>query len=212
MTDRGPIKVIAIAGGSGSGKTTFARKLVAALGADQVAVLSQDAYYRDQSARFDGDGGAVNFDHPDALDFPLLGQHIEALRRGQSVQIPIYDFPTHKRAQQTITLAPRPVVLVDGTLVLSQDQLLGFFDHSVFLDVPESVRFERRLRRDVNERGREPEGVRRQFERQVGPMHDQFVQPSSGNARLVVLHGDDIEEWIRRLAISLRSSKSVSVH
>jgi uridine kinase len=207
MTESRAIKVIAIAGGSGSGKTTFARKLVAALGADQVAVLSQDAYYRDQSARFDGDGGAVNFDHPGALDFPLLGQHIQALRRGEMVQIPIYDFPTHKRAAQTVALAPRPVVLVDGTLVLSQEQLLGFFDHSVFLDVPETVRFERRLRRDVNERGREPEGVRRQFERQVGPMHDQFVQPSSSNARLVVLHGDDVDEWIRRLVVSLTASR-----
>jgi uridine kinase len=197
------VRVIAIAGGSGSGKTTFARKLVAALGPDRVAILSQDSYYHDQSARFDGDGGAVNFDHPEALDFKLLGEHLEQLRRGETAQVPIYDFPTHKRKRETQPLEARPVVLVDGTLVLTQDFLMVHFDHSVFIDVPEKVRFERRLRRDVHERGREPEGVRRQFERQVGPMHDQFVQPSSANARLIVLHGDDIDEWIRRLVISL---------
>jgi uridine kinase len=199
------IHVIAIAGGSGSGKTTFARKLVAALGPEQVAVLSQDSYYHDQSARFDGDGGSVNFDHPESLDFALLGRHLEALRRGETVHVPIYDFPTHKRSQQTHPMEPHPVVLVDGTLVLGQEHLLPLLDHSVFIDVPEKMRVERRHRRDVNERGREPEGVRRQFERQVGPMHDQFVQPSSNNARLVVLHGDDIDEWIRRLVEKMKS-------
>lgn len=202
MTDNA-VRVIAIAGGSGSGKTTFARKLVAAIGKDKVAILSQDSYYRDQSARFDGDGGAVNFDHPEALDFALLGVHLGALRRGETVQVPIYDFPTHTRKAQTLPLESRPVVLVDGTLVLSQAQLLGFFDHSVFIDVPEPVRFERRLRRDVNERGREPEGVKRQFERQVAPMHDQFVQPSAANAGIIILHGDDVDGWIRQLVASL---------
>ena len=197
------VQVIAIAGGSGSGKTTFARRLVTALGPDRVAILSQDSYYRDQSARFDGDGGAVNFDHPEALDFALLGIHLEALRRGETVQVPIYDFPTHTRKPETHSLQPRPVVLVDGTLVLTQAHLLGFFDHSVFIDVPEPVRFERRLRRDVHERGREPEGVKRQFERQVAPMHDQFVQPSSANARHVILHGDDIDHWVRELVKGL---------
>lgn len=207
MTDRA-VQVIAIAGGSGSGKTTFARRLVTALGAERVAILSQDSYYRDQSARFDGDGGAVNFDHPEALDFALLGIHLEALKRGETVQVPIYDFPTHKRKAQTHPLDPRPVVLVDGTLVLSQTHLVGYFDHSVFLDVPENVRFARRLKRDVHERGRGPEGVKRQFERQVAPMHDQFVQPSSANARLVILHGDDVEAWITKLVKKLSSKTS----
>jgi len=193
------IRVIAIAGGSGSGKTTFARKLVAALGAERVSVLSQDSYYRDQSAHFDGDGGAVNFDHPDALDFPLLCAHLQALRRGETAQIPVYDFPTHTRSLKTEPLPAKPVILVDGTLVLTQEMLLEFFDESVFIDVPETVRFERRLKRDVHERGRKPEGVKLQFERQVAPMHNQFVQPSARNARLVILHGEDLELRISEL-------------
>jgi uridine kinase len=198
-------KVVAIAGGSGSGKTTFARRLVTALGAESVAILSQDSYYRDQSARFDGDGGSVNFDHPDALDFELLAEHLIALRRGEPVEVPVYDFASHTRSARTERLEPRPVLLVDGTLVLSQERLLPCFDCSVFLDVPEPVRFERRLRRDVQERGREPEGVRRQFDRQVAPMHDRFVQPSLGRALLVVPHGDDVGRWVDELLRRLRS-------
>jgi uridine kinase len=123
------------------------------------------------------------------------------------VQIPIYDFPTHTRSAKTLRMEPKPVVLVDGTLVLGQPGLLEMFDHSVFIDVPEKVRFERRLRRDVNERGREPEGVKRQFTRQVAPMHDQFVQPSSANAKLVILHGEDVDEWVRRLVASLGAGR-----
>ena len=200
---RAAVRCIAISGGSGSGKTTFARKLVAALGAERVAILSQDSYYRDQSARFDGDGGSVNFDHPEALDFPLLAEHLRMLQRGETAPIPVYDFATHKRLPSTQPLDPRPVVLVDGTLVLGQAELIPLLDHRVFIDVPEEIRFERRLRRDVAERGREPEGVKRQFARQVAPMHDQFVQPSSANAGIVILHGDDLEAWIAKLVQSL---------
>lgn len=202
MTD-GPIRVVAIAGGSGSCKTTFARKLVAALGPDSAVILSQDSYYRDQSARFDGDGGAVNFDHPDALDFALLGMHLRALRSGQAIEVPIYDFATHTRSRKTEPVQPKAVIIVDGTLVLTQEPLLGLFDHAIFMDMPESVRFERRLKRDVTERGREPDGVKRQFERQVAPMHDQFVQPSCTNASLVIRHGEDHELRIRELLAAI---------
>ncbi len=175
--------IIAIAGGSGSGKTTFAKRLLAALGTDNAAMVAQDSYYIDQSHRFDKDGGAVNFDHPSALDFALMAQHLGELRQGLTIQVPIYDFATHKRLQRAEPLAPHRYILVDGILILSQENLRPHFDISVFIDVEEKVRFERRLRRDTTERGRTAEGVREQFYRQVAPMHEEFVAPSAHHAQ-----------------------------
>lgn len=177
------VTIIGVAGGSGSGKTTFARRVVEHLGPERCAVLSQDNYYIDQSAMFVEDGGAVNFDHPDSLEFGLLARHLQALRAGLTVEVPIYEFATHTRSRtEALRLEPRPVVLVDGILFLGQPEVRTQLDASVFLDVPEAVRFERRLRRDVAERGRTPEGVKVQWERQVQPMHVRFVEPSKAHA------------------------------
>ncbi len=170
--------IIGIAGGSGSGKTTLAKKICQQFGFDQCAILSQDHYYHDQSKKFDGDGGSVNFDHPSSLDFDLLAQHLEQLKKGQPIEVPVYDFVTHSRKPISEKMNPVPVVVVDGTLLFSQPQILNKVDHKLFVDVPENVRFERRLRRDVEERGRTPEGVKKQFLAQVKPMHDQYVEPS----------------------------------
>ncbi len=178
--------VIAIAGGSGSGKTTLARHISHALAGRGCAMLGQDSYYHDQSARFDHDGGSVNFDHPSALEFSLLAKHLEALRRGEPVEVPSYDFATHKRISKTTGFTPKPFVLVDGTLILSRRELLPFFDESVFIEVREEIRFQRRLHRDVHERGRTPEGVREQFFTQVKTMHDQFVEPSQNSCTILV--------------------------
>ncbi len=175
--------IIAIAGGSGSGKTTFAKRLLSALGTHQAAIVAQDSYYIDQSHRFDRDGGAVNFDHPSALDFNLMAHHLKDLKQGLAIEIPIYDFATHKRLARTEPLAPHRFILVDGILILSQENLRPHFDISVFIDVEEKVRFERRLKRDTTERGRTAEGVREQFFRQVAPMHNEFVGPSAQYAQ-----------------------------
>lgn len=180
------IHVIAIAGGSGSGKTTFARHLLELLGPDRAAVLAQDNYYIDQSARFDGDGGSVNFDHPESLDFALLAEHLQALRNGSTIEVPQYDFATHSRLPVTLRFEPTPVILLDGTLVLSRTELRPHFSEGVFVEVAEEIRFERRLKRDVKERGRHPDGVRRQFMLQVKPMHDLFVEPSKEHASHIV--------------------------
>lgn len=177
-------RIIGIAGGSGSGKTTLARALAKHLG--HARILAQDSYYIDQSHRFDGDGGSVNFDHPDSIDFPLLAQHLEALRNGHSVEVPIYDFATHTRLPRTDRFDPADLVIVEGTLLFSQPAVLKQLDLSVFVDARESVRFHRRLHRDTTERGRTPEGVKKQFDLQVKPMHDQFVEPSRSKADLVV--------------------------
>ncbi len=178
--------ILAISGGSGSGKTTFARKVKNQLGDENVAILGQDSYYIDQSHHFDKDGGKVNFDHPSALDFPLMAEHIKALKSGRAVEVPIYDFATHKRLKETQTLKPKPYILVDGILIFHPEDLVTLFDYKVFIDTPENLRLERRLKRDVEERGRTPEGVRIQFMNQVKPMHDQFVEPSKKLADLKV--------------------------
>lgn len=179
------VQIIGIAGGSGSGKTYFAETLAEKLGSEKSFVLYQDNYYRDQSAKFDFDGGSVNFDHPDAIDFELLSQHLAELKKGHSIQIPLYDFATHSRRDETIHQEPKKVVILDGILVLSQEILHPHYDYTVFVETPEDVRYERRLKRDIEERGRKEEGVYNQFHKQVKPMHDQFVEPSKKHAQLI---------------------------
>ncbi len=195
--------VVAIAGGSASGKTTFASRLQGMLGDASCAVLSQDRYYIDQSAIFRGDGENVNFDHPSALDFDLMRDHADQLRQGLVIQAPIYDFATHKRSVTTFAFEPRPVILLDGTLILNHVGIRELADHRIFIAASETVRYDRRLRRDTRERGRSAEGVWRQFERQVKPMHDQFVEPSRAFADEVIsgesAFDERLEAWTRLL-------------
>lgn len=191
--------ILGIAGGSGSGKTYFARALYEALGPEKACLIYQDNYYIDQSAKFDFDGGSVNFDHPSALDFDLLGKHLSLIKNNQSIEIPIYDFKTHSRQQKTIHQKPTKVILVDGILILGQAQVREHFSKSVFVDTSEDLRFERRLKRDVEERGRTPEGVQNQFYKQVKPMHDQFVEPSKQFANYVILENQNYDEVFNSL-------------
>lgn len=188
------IYVLGVTGGSGSGKTYFAHALAKKLGADQAFVLYQDNYYIDQSHKFDHDGGAVNFDHPNALDFDLMAMHLEKMKRKQSIEIPIYDFATHKRKPHTISQEAKKVIIVDGILILGQPKLRELFTESVFVETPESVRFNRRLCRDVEQRGRTPEGVKAQFQAQVKPMHDAFVEPSKEHATYIN-SGTDMDQF-----------------
>jgi uridine kinase len=196
--------VIGVAGGSGSGKTYFARELQRKLGIDNCSILYQDNYYIDQSHRFDGDGGSVNFDHPDALEFTLLAKHLACLKKGESVEVPLYEFATHKRLEKTLPFKASKIILVDGILILNSPEVRAELDEAVFFDTPEELRFERRLHRDVNERGRTPEGVRKQFELQVRPMHNQFVEPSKKFAQTIVHdlgeYKEVLEEFVNRLS------------
>ncbi len=185
--------ILGVAGGSGSGKTYFAQALKDALG-DDATIVYQDNFYIDQSHRFDHDGGAVNFDHPDSLELSLLAKCLGELRQGQGTRIPRYDFKTHRRESEELYVAPTAVVIVDGILIFHPEFLRAQFDEMVFFDPPEELRFERRLERDVNERGRTPEGVRAQFMKQVKPMHDQFVGPSKAFADVVVRDLGDYHE------------------
>lgn len=195
--------LLGVAGGSGSGKTYFARALQAQLGAD-CELIYQDNFYIDQSHRFDFDGGSVNFDHPDSIDFPLLASCLRQLKSGAETQIPIYDFVTHKRRPETLAVAAKRVIIVDGILIFHAPEVRELFDDLVFFDTPEELRYSRRLERDVKERGRTPEGVRNQFLKQVKPMHDTFVAPSKAFAKTVVCDVDGyapvFREYCARLA------------
>ena len=198
------ITVLGIAGGSGSGKTTLARKIAERLGEGNCLVVSQDSYYVDQSDKFTEDGGDINFDHPDSLEFTLLAKHVAELKVGNSIEIPRYDFSTHKRLEKGVLAAPKRVILVDGTLVLSQSVLLPHFDYSIFVDVDGETRYSRRLKRDTSERGRLEAGVLKQWTNHVAPMHEEFVAPSKSNADLVVRNDESFEQCI--LDITLRFS------
>jgi len=197
------IMIIGISGGSGSGKTTFALLLQKLLGKGRCSLLQQDSYYHDHSDVFDYDGGSVNFDHPDAIDFALLVQHLEELRAGRSVEIPVYDFAAHRRLEITQTLNARPFVLVEGMLIYSQQELREILNVKVFIDASENTRLRRRLSRDALERGRDPSGVQRQFAEHVKPMHDLFVEPSKAYADQLYsgegLMEPNIRDFLRQL-------------
>ena len=198
--------IIGVAGGSGSGKTYFAKELQRLLGDAACSIIYQDNYYIDQSHRFDGDGGSVNFDHPSSLDFDLLALGLSQLKMGLSIEVPIYEFATHKRISTTINCTPKKIILVDGILILDSAVVRAQLDEAIFFDTPEQLRFDRRLERDVKERGRTPEGVKKQFDLQVRPMHDQFVQPSKVYAETIVCdlgeYSETLNEFLMRLSLS----------
>lgn len=192
--------VIGIAGGTGSGKTTLARALVAELGPERCALIEHDAYYRDLSRMSLGQRSAVNFDHPDALDSDLLVRHLETLRDGRGVDVPVYDFGSHTRLPDVERVPPRPVVVVDGILLFAVPRLRESFDLRVFVEAPSDLRFIRRLQRDTVERARTVDSVCRQYLNTVRPMHEQMVEPSRRHAHLVVSGVSLVAEAVRAIA------------
>lgn len=192
-TKRNKTFILGVAGGSGSGKTYFAKELAQALG-PHATIVYQDNFYIDQSSKFDHDGGSVNFDHPDSLDLRLLAQCLSELKTGSHTKIPVYDFKTHSRQKESLHISATKIVIVDGILIFHPDYLRDQFDEMIFFDTPEELRYSRRLERDVNERGRKPEGVLAQFLKQVKPMHDQFVEPSKQYAHCIVKDLGDYHE------------------
>lgn len=201
------MKIIGITGGSGSGKTYFARALQESLGEECCSLIYQDNYYIDQSSKFDFDGGSVNFDHPEAIDFNLIAQHLVDLRNDKPIEIPIYDFKTHQRIQQTISQKPNKYIIMDGILILCKSHLRVLFDESIFIDTSENSRYERRLKRDIEERGRQEIGVRNQFYKQVKPMHDQFVEPTKAFASFIIEEDDNFQQKLTEFQIHLKNLK-----
>ena len=180
---------IAIAGGSGSGKTTIARSVVDLVGRDSVVYLQQDAYYRDQNHLSFEERAAINYDHPDSIEMDLLTAHLDALRSGEPIERPVYDFSTHTRTEETYRIDPDPAVIVEGILLLADRELRDRFDVRVYIDTAPDVRLMRRLQRDILERGRTVESVLEQYVRTVRPMHYQFVEPSKRYADIIIPEG-----------------------
>jgi uridine kinase len=186
-----PVVVLGVAGGTGSGKTSVARAILGAIGRDRLAFLTQDSYYRDVAWESEQQLLAYNFDHPAAIDTPLLVAHLRALRAGRAVDVPIYDFKRHRRTSETVRVEPRAVVLVEGILLYVEPELRSLLDFKIYVDTDPDVRLVRRLHRDLAERGRTMEDVLRQYLGTVRPMHLEFVEPSKRWADVIVPEGGE---------------------
>jgi len=181
--------VIGIAGGTGSGKTTVANVVLNRVGTSSIAFVPHDAYYKNLQNLPLAQRDQVNFDHPASLDTELMIEHLHALKAGQAVEIPIYDFTTHSRTGRTTHVEPQPVILVEGILIFADPALRELFDVKIFVDTPPDIRFIRRLERDIHERGRTVESVIHQYQSTVRPMHLEFVEPSKLHADVIIPEG-----------------------
>lgn len=206
--------VIGIAGGSGSGKTTVANVILERVGAAGIAYIAHDAYYKDLSSLPENQRAAVNFDHPDSLDTPLLIEQIHLLKKWQSIDLPIYDFKVHRRTSSTMRVDPKPVILVEGILIFVEPILRQLFDVKIFVDTDPDIRFIRRLQRDILERGRSTESVVKQYLSTVRPMHLEFVEPSKRYADVIIPEGGlnlvAMDMVVARIEALLNSQKNTT--
>ena len=178
--------IIGIAGGSGAGKTTLANSILDAIGEDKIALLPHDAYYRNQSNMTFEERRLVNYDHPDSLETDLLIKHIQTLKCGEAVYLPVYDFKQHTRAAATVHVLPKPIILVEGILIFVEPKLRNLFSMKLFVDTDQDICFIRRLLRDVTERGRTVESVIDQYLRTVRPSFIEFVEPTKRFADVII--------------------------
>ena len=184
----GKILMIGIAGGTGSGKTTLMKRLVECFG-DAVTVVSHDNYYKRHDDMTYEERCLINYDEPAAFENDLMARQLEALRRGESVECPVYDYTVHNRSNETVTIVPKPVIIIEGILIFADEALRNSMDIKIFVDTDADIRLCRRIKRDVNKRGRSVESVLTQYMTTVKPMHDKYVEPSKRFADLVVPEG-----------------------
>ena len=184
------IMIIGVAGGTGSGKTTLARHIANAF-CDRVAVITHDSYYRAQDNKTIEERALQNYDHPDAFETDLLCRHLEMLANGQAVDVPVYDYTIHNRASATVRVEPKPVIVLEGILLFSDETLRSKMDLKIFIDTDADERILRRIMRDTSERGRTLESVIKQYLTTVKPMHDAFVEPYKRYADVIVPGGGD---------------------
>jgi uridine kinase len=198
--------IIGIAGGSGSGKTTIARKIFERCAGIPILTLQLDHYYRDLAHLEPLERDKLNFDHPDSLEMPLLVKHVELLAKGEGVDRPTYEFASHTRSSKVLRLETARVIIIEGIFALYSPEIRRHLSCSIFVDVSDDVRFIRRLQRDITERGRSNEGVIKQYLETVKPMHDQFVAPTKFNADLIIHWDHYKEQTIEMLANMIRTS------
>ncbi|MGB1240895.1 MAG: uridine kinase [Chitinophagales bacterium] len=185
--------VVGIAGGTGAGKTTVVRKIMARLPEANVSVIPQDNYYKDNSHMPMSERQKLNFDHPSAIEFSLLVKHVKSLKQGALVKVPIYSYLTCTRSEETIPMQPKNVVIVEGILILSDPRLRDFLDIKVYVDAAADERLIRVIHRDILERGRNVREVLERYEKSVKPMHQQFIEPAKRYADIIVPRGGENE-------------------
>lgn len=198
--------VIGIAGGTGSGKTTIARKIESSVPIEQVNRIEHDSYYRDRADLTYEERCKLNFDHPSALETALFVEHVKALKKGETVEVPIYDFTKHRRKEETRRVEGKPILIVEGILALAEPKLREEMDIKLYVDTDADIRAFRRIRRDLEQRGRDFDSIRQQYYDTVRPMHLQFVEPSKRWADLIIPEGGD-----NRVALDVLMAKLKSV-
>ncbi len=203
--------IIGICGGTGSGKTTLTRAIIDRMGCENVTIISHDSYYKDLSHLSMGERAQVNFDDPQALDSDLLRDHIQAIKNFQAVQVPVYDFTTHSRTADTQKVTPKKIVLIDGILIFAVSGIIDELDLKIYVDTDDDIRLIRRMKRDIEERGRTLQGVIDQYHKTVRPMHRQHVEPSKKWADIIVPSGKGIQEAALDTVVS-RLKEIVHVH
>lgn len=196
--------IIGVAGGTGSGKTTVAHRILDRVGTENITYIPHDAYYKDLSHLSPEERSQVNFDHPDSLETELLVEHLKRLRRDKPVDIPVYDFKTHTRTPETEHITPAPIIIVEGILIFAEPDLRALFDVKLYIDTDPDIRLIRRLRRDVEDRGRTFSSVIDQYLRTVRPMHMEFVEPSKRHADVIIPEGGFNEVAIEMVAARIR--------
>ena len=197
--------VIGVAGGTGSGKTTVAREILKRAGTEQISLLQHDAYYKNLNDLPPAQRAMQNFDHPDALDNGLLIAHLKRLKAAQAIEMPVYDFTTHTRTDQTRLVNPHPVVLLEGILIFADRVLRELMDVKIYVDTDADIRFIRRLQRDIAERDRTMESVVRQYLATVRPMHQEFVEPSKRFADVIIPEGGFNEVAMDMIAARIKT-------
>ena len=178
--------IIGIAGGTGSGKTTVVNKIIKELPIDEVCVISQDSYYKETDNLSYEERTKINFDHPRAIDFDLIIQHLKDLKAGKTIDQPIYSFVTHNRTKDVIITHPRKVIIVEGILIFNSEELRSLFDIKIFVHADTDERLIRRVRRDINERGRDVNEVLSRYQDTLKPMHQQFIEPTKNYADIII--------------------------